>query len=1349
MSGADVSERATSAERKSLSCSWPNNCKSCPCQTFSSADAVTSAVYSEARTQALIEFLSNSFRPPRVPDQTASPLEEGSTPCKNRLQASIVVLNAIRDACRPFLESPTTPTPISSNGPTGKNSTHRHLVPTYEDSFPPLSANSQSVAAPTLLVGRKKSKGKKCNSMSALSSTNKNATSNSYTVNTFKISAISSDTTKRIKPVADALPANTSISWGSDFPPLSKGSISPLPPRTSEKIKVPQEMSPKINLQESNKHSKTEDLGFVISKIPNVVGSSIPEAETTFLHDDVQPKSKNRPASDSTKTASNNFDGNDLHKSEGSSQLRSSATSSGNTEIDSDCNKHTHKSTELESKKGSFVVNVSCSPKIPRPNPRNPSFASVQDGEFVERLVMIYSTILKNRLAPCLLLELHLLVRLLTIHDNPHKHSANRMILPNVAFFQIFSSEMSCQQFASKTLSELEFVLVNLGQETMKMFAALPALKKYCRNLWNALNDAIQAGNTTLRFEVDQKALGDNTNTPHLTLPFDQLRDSRHNYKTIDLNRLFKEREELRDSFLYQLRAFQDVRGRLVDNEQEGKIICSIKRESKEILSYVSINNISWFVNFFCDLLLQVGLVPLGETDSEFVRHIADQKRLQKLHTRFTSKSGQTNKSSHKFNLNQKKVSSNGHMSVPEIFQGHQEFFFLFIEAGDSYKFNTHLKRRLSSLILEFSASTETKGVCQIISKTRLLAKFLGLLVFSPNWVSRHNLFSQNKGLLRSSFQPVSSGELPLDLKECIIASWKQYRLTVDIPWIIQFLGMMKWDSLSIESASIVELIQLLWTINMSFSLHQMDEHSYFNTNVVFISVELDAFFHDIVGLTSAHNIPIVELPHRPMVNSLCTSLAYSEESATYVDILPIWFGKHFLFSSSTYFEDLCDLLKDLTHNFASKISNNPKKLKPFSVSYDTRQRSSSIISQSNDAFWSTNLTGKSCERASIMEKLVDSFFHQHKDLHQLCKFAVDQVLKNFVENVRISCVEPPFREKTTAFEDYFTPSSKVSLEEYSKIICTAEIEATSTSRSQMNDYFERNIRGALPLLASNTTDPHILDMAATLSINHAMKNGGTIVESLVKDESSKMMDEFIRKGNKFLAGVPISVSNGRRVRINTENSDSEPVTFQYIDRVISLLKDVECGEKFDEQKLLQIRELKAAANGELQSSDYFLRHYPSIDEFCSRIVSIVKDFVSCPTSESASKASAAIEVSDIMFTFTKIGLSETLRNDLFLILCDPGNLMTFVQHSSPEFCPCHLTAESIANFLLTSAESGVISYHYLEKSIIEALETHNDKLQQFVVLFMTKLASMFGEEDWSDGFVPMIRLQKLAKTIK
>jgi hypothetical protein len=66
-----------------------------------------------------------------------------------------------------------------------------------------------------------------------------------------------------------------------------------------------------------------------------------------------------------------------------------------------------------------------------------------------------------------------------------------------------------------------------------------------------------------------------------------------------------------------------------MEREQAEKNIGSLKYASREMLMNVSPGNTLWFVNFFCDLLLQIGLSPISETDSEVLRQIGDKKRLQ------------------------------------------------------------------------------------------------------------------------------------------------------------------------------------------------------------------------------------------------------------------------------------------------------------------------------------------------------------------------------------------------------------------------------------------------------------------------------------------------------------------------------------------------------------------------------------------------------------------------------------------------------------------------------------------------------------------------------------------------
>ena len=248
-----------------------------------------------------------------------------------------------------------------------------------------------------------------------------------------------------------------------------------------------------------------------------------------------------------------------------------------------------------------------------------------------KNLVLIYTTILRSQLVPSLLMEFHLLVRLLSLSDRRRNTNVdgNDEVQQLIQYGAIFQSYQSCRVFAAETLIAMETILVNMGHSTIKMFVELPSLQRQCPGLCNTLQDVINAGNSSLLFESDQKALGCNTNIPHLTLPFDQAHDSRHNFRSVDLSRMFKEREGLRDTFLYQLRAFQDVRGRLLEDDEAEKNISSLKYASREMLLNISSDNIMWFVNFFCDLLLQIGLSPISETDSDVLKQIGDKKRLQ------------------------------------------------------------------------------------------------------------------------------------------------------------------------------------------------------------------------------------------------------------------------------------------------------------------------------------------------------------------------------------------------------------------------------------------------------------------------------------------------------------------------------------------------------------------------------------------------------------------------------------------------------------------------------------------------------------------------------------------------
>ena len=56
----------------------------------------------------------------------------------------------------------------------------------------------------------------------------------------------------------------------------------------------------------------------------------------------------------------------------------------------------------------------------------------------------------------------------------------------------------------------------------------------------------------------------------------------------------------------------------------------NIQVESRKMMQQLLLpSNISWFAEYFCELLMQIGLVPMQETDKNILKHVVDKDRFQ------------------------------------------------------------------------------------------------------------------------------------------------------------------------------------------------------------------------------------------------------------------------------------------------------------------------------------------------------------------------------------------------------------------------------------------------------------------------------------------------------------------------------------------------------------------------------------------------------------------------------------------------------------------------------------------------------------------------------------------------
>ena len=85
----------------------------------------------------------------------------------------------------------------------------------------------------------------------------------------------------------------------------------------------------------------------------------------------------------------------------------------------------------------------------------------------------------------------------------------------------------------------------------------------------------------------------------------------------------------LADSFLSQLRAFQQMRGTVLNPSQVEQSLDNIIHALRQTMEQLLPTNTHWFAELFTDLLLQIGLVPMQELDADILKNVADKERLQ------------------------------------------------------------------------------------------------------------------------------------------------------------------------------------------------------------------------------------------------------------------------------------------------------------------------------------------------------------------------------------------------------------------------------------------------------------------------------------------------------------------------------------------------------------------------------------------------------------------------------------------------------------------------------------------------------------------------------------------------
>ncbi|TMW59035.1 hypothetical protein Poli38472_007180 [Pythium oligandrum] len=637
--------------------------------------------------------------------------------------------------------------------------------------------------------------------------------------------------------------------------------------------------------------------------------------------------------------------------------------------------------------------------KTDQPTPHKHTPPPVQK-EANRQAAKLYGFLITHRLVQNICQELRALVALL-FRPSCNSGVESPEIEPCTAANEFCNSEVATA-FAAIALETAEPVLSHLGADMVQLIAKTLEDFRLCGDLPSRLHHTLQEREERrvqesakigceLPIETKGTALRD------YTLPFCEETDSRLNYRSPGESVLYSNREKVRDAFLSQLRTYQKRQNSLLAADQD-RAATAAAEDARSLLRDVLPENMWWFARFFVMELVQVGSNPLGESDNELVSKIMEDKmvvknpdRLHKLHRRFTNQkpvdtaastlahrnhkaggvpplrnSGRGNGSSGgKPNNSTRLVPSSSASasssvqnastapSQPDVydrmrsfFTENQLFFFHFLRSCDSFQFTTLVQHQIHAQFASIwhakTSSDARKEFTETVLRLKVLAKFLGFLLFSPQWhwltLSTTSMAgttgSKNAALEAAQRDAVKTLEdakamRSFDALSFLKDSIRDGTIAKCVPWICDYLTMLSSDALSSSTSYFQQLFQLLDRLHRSERLLALGETG------LFIAMQIERLFQiveidDILPPTQRWYAQRDNNEAEDGDNQLATlfsqvTLSNDEnnvrEDAT-LDRLPFLYSKMFVQVCVTELEDLRSFIQ-IRSNPLSRVANS------------------------------------------------------------------------------------------------------------------------------------------------------------------------------------------------------------------------------------------------------------------------------------------------------------------------------------------------------------------------------------------------------------------------------------------
>uniref|UniRef100_A0A8C9L0S1 Codanin 1 n=1 Tax=Serinus canaria TaxID=9135 RepID=A0A8C9L0S1_SERCA len=410
--------------------------------------------------------------------------------------------------------------------------------------------------------------------------------------------------------------------------------------------------------------------------------------------------------------------------------------------------------------------------------------AKVSCKKQLECLAQLYSSCIAENLVPNIFLELFFVLQLLTSKgtsaaedgdSDPEISERNR----DVSGRQHFESVHNCVYFAVRVLDYQYEIISHLEKGMLKLLAENERIASFSPTLHKRLRQAYESSTAKVSLLLPCSVQ---------SVSFQPETDNRSNFPSDRAFHIFKKQ---RDIFYELLREWED------NNEKTGwDFERVLGNKIRAMMAHLSATcNHSHFARLFQKQLIQMCKGPVGggaswgDTPDQDVLNMLGSdnlSRLKRLQERFVV------------------PQSIRGPCPPPSFPGCQQFFRDFILSAGSYQFNQHLMDSLCLKILELNGLTlvehehsdgeadmeeqdEKKRFALALLSLRLLAKFLGFLVFLP-----YRAAEQPTRDLQDSALALRNQTLPvLDILKLLRQSIRDQRSILTIPWIVEYLSLV------------------------------------------------------------------------------------------------------------------------------------------------------------------------------------------------------------------------------------------------------------------------------------------------------------------------------------------------------------------------------------------------------------------------------------------------------------------------------------------------------------------------------------------------------------------------------